>query len=85
MEAILAAMFKEKPWKAYFWEQSTLPFPWNLYWTDVAREGRGVDIKNPVFGQYWTRDLGAHSWFPCDPEEPCDCEEHNNTGIHSTV
>jgi hypothetical protein len=30
-----------------------------------------------VYGLHWTRYLGAHSWFPCDSEEPCDYEGHN--------
>jgi hypothetical protein len=70
IEAILAASFEEAPLEAYFWEQSAAPSPWNPYWTDSAREGGGLDINDPVFGPHCTRYAAAHSWFPCDPEEP---------------
>jgi hypothetical protein len=85
IEAILAASFEEEPLEAYFWEQSTVPSPWNIYWTEAAREGGGLDINDPVFGPHWTRYTGAHSWFPCDPEELCDCEGHNCVGTQSTI
>jgi len=85
MEAIVAATFEEEPLEAYFWEQSPPPSPWNTYWTDAAREGGGLDINDPVFGPDWTRYSGAHCWFPCDPEEPCDWMGHNCSGTHSTV
>jgi hypothetical protein len=85
IEAILAASFEEDPLEAYFWEQSTVPSPWNTDWTDAAREGGGLDINDPVFGPHWTRYTGANSWFPCDPETPCECEGHNCAGTHSTV
>jgi hypothetical protein len=85
IKAILAASFKEEPLEAYFWEQSAIPSPWNTYWTDAAREGGRLDINDPVFRLHWTRYTGAHSWFPCDPEEPCDCEGHNCAGTHSTI
>jgi len=61
MEVILKATFEEEPLEAYFWEQSTVPSPWNTYWTDAAREGGGLDMNDPVFGPHWTRYLGAHS------------------------
>jgi len=85
IEDILAATFKEEPLEANLWEQSTVPSPWNTYWTDAAREGGGLNINDPVFGPHWTRYSGAHSSFPCDPEEVCDCEGHNCAGIHLTV
>jgi len=85
IEAVLATTFEEEPLKAYFWEQSTVPSPWNTYWTDTARESGGLDINDPVFGPHWTMYSGAHSWFPRDPEEPCDCEGHNCAGTHSTI
>jgi len=85
IEIILTATFKEEPLEAYFCEQSTVPSPWNTYWTDAAREVGGLDINDPVFGPHWTRYSGAHSSFPCDHEEPCDCEELNCVGTHSTV
>jgi len=85
IEAILSVTFEEEPLEAYFLEQSTVPSPWNTDWTDAAREGAGLDINDPVFWPHWTRYSGAHSWFRCDPEEPCDCEEHNCAGTHSTI
>jgi len=85
IEAILAATFEQEPFEAYFWEQSTVPSPWTIYWTDTAAEGSGLDINNPVFRPHWTRYSGAHYWFPCDPEEPCDCKGHNCAGTHSTI
>jgi hypothetical protein len=85
IEAIRVATFEEKPREAYFWEQSSVLSAWNIYWTDVAREGSGLDINKPVFGPHWTRDSGAHSWFPCDPEEPCDCEGHYCFGVSLTA
>jgi len=85
IEAILASFFKQEPLEAYFWEQTTVPSPWNTYWTDAAREGGRLDINDAVFGPYWTRYSETHSWFPCDREEPCDCEGHNSVGTHSTI
>jgi hypothetical protein len=85
IEARLVAIFEEEPLEAYSWEQSTVPSPWNIYWTDTAREGSGLDINDPMLGPHWTRYTGAHSWFPSDPEEPCDCEENNCARTHLTV
>jgi hypothetical protein len=85
IEAMLEASFEEEPLEAYFWEQSTVPSPWNTYWRDAAREGGRRDINDPVFGPQLTRYTGEHSSFPCDPQEPCDCERHNCAGTHSTI
>jgi len=85
IEAIYEATFEKEPLEAYFWEQSTVPSAWNLYWTEAAKEGGGLDINDPAFGAHWTRYLGAHSWYSCDPEERCDWEGHNCLGTHSTV
>jgi len=85
IEAIHNAIFEEEPLEAYFWEQSTTPYCWNTYWTDATIEGGGLDINDPVFRPHWTRYSGAHSWFPCDPEDPCDCEGHNCAGTHLTI
>jgi len=41
IENIIAASFKDDPLEVYFWAQSTVPSPWNVYCTDTAREGRG--------------------------------------------
>jgi hypothetical protein len=87
IEAILTATFEKEPLEAYFWEQSDVPSPWNLYWTDAAREWSGLDINDQVFGQHWTKYRGLH-WgllTDCDPEEPCDCEEHNCVGAQLTI
>ena len=85
IEAILTAFFEEEPLESYFSEQSSVPSPWNTYWTEAAKEGGGLEIKDPVFGPHWTRYTGAHAWFPCDPEEPSNCEGHNCAGTHSTI
>jgi len=85
IEAILTASFEEEPLEAYFWEQSSVPSLWNTYWTKAAREDGGLDIYDPVFGPHWTRYTEAHYWFPCDPEQLCDCEGHNCAGTHSTI
>jgi hypothetical protein len=74
IEAVLAVTFEEEPLETYFWEQLTVPSSWNICWTDAAREGGGLAINDPVSGPHWTWYTGAHSWFPCDPEERCDCE-----------
>jgi len=87
IETILTATFEEEPLKAYFWEPSDLPSPWNLYWTEVAREGGSLDIHDPVFGPHWTDCRGLH-WgllTNCDSEEICDCEGHNWVGAQSTI
>jgi hypothetical protein len=85
IDAILTASLEEEPLEAYFWEQSTVPSPWNTYWTDAAREGGGLNIHDPVFGPHWTRYTGAHSWFRCDPAQECNCEGPNCAGTHSTI
>ena len=69
---------------AYFWEQSDIPSPWNIYWTEAAAYGGGSELDHPVFGNSWTKYWGAHAWFNCHPEEPCECEGHNCLGTHST-
>jgi len=85
IEAIPGASFVEESLNGYFCEQSTVPSPWNTYWTDAAKEGGGLDINRPVFGPHGTLYTGAQSWFPCNSEEPCDCEGHNCAGTHSTI
>jgi len=77
--------FEENASEAYFLEQSTVPFPWNLYLTDMAWEGRRLEISDTVFGPHCTRDWVAHSWFRSNLEEQCNCEGHNCTGIHLTI
>jgi len=85
IDAEHTATFVEEPLEAYVWEQSIVPSPSNTYWTDAAREVGRLDINNPMFGLHWTTYLGAHSWFPCDFEEPCDCEGHHCAGTLSTI
>ena len=31
---------------AYFWEQSDVPSPWNIYWTEAAAYGGGLELDN---------------------------------------
>jgi len=69
---------------AYFWEQSDVPSPWNIYWTKAAAYGGGLEVDNPVFESNWTKYWGAHAWFDCDPELPSECEGYNCSGAHST-
>jgi len=57
---------------AYFWEQSEVPSPWNIYLTEAAAYGGGLEVDDPVFGNSWTKYWGAHAWFDCDLELPCE-------------
>jgi len=68
---------------AYCWEQSNVPSPGNIYWTEAAAYGGGLEFNDPVFGSNWTKYWGAHAWFDCDPELHCECERHNCLGTHS--
>jgi hypothetical protein len=74
----------EEPLPAYFWEQSDTPSPWKLYWMEAATYGGGLEIDDLVFGNSWTKYWGAHSWFTCDPEIPCECEGHRCGATHET-
>ena len=69
---------------AYFWEWSDVPSLWNIYWTEPAAYGGGLELDDPGLGNKWTKYWGAHAWFDCDPELPCECEVHNCLGMHST-
>jgi len=44
----------------------------------------GLELDDPVFGNSSTKYWGAHAWFHCHPEEPCDCEGHGCLGTHLT-
>jgi hypothetical protein len=44
----------KEPLEAYFCEQSDIPFTWDIYWTEAAWEGRGLDINDIMFGQHCT-------------------------------
>ena len=35
---------------AYSEEQSHILSPWNIYWTEAAAYGGGLELDNPVFG-----------------------------------
>jgi len=69
---------------AYIWEQSDVPSVWNNDWAEAAASGGGLELDRPVFENCWTKYWGAHAWFDCDPELPCECEEHNCLGTHLT-
>jgi len=85
IEPMIALSFEEDPLEVYWWEQSTLPSVWNLYGPEESREGRGLDINDPVFGRHWTRYSWAYILFPCDLQEPCDCKWHEWAGALSTI
>ena len=68
---------------AYFWIQLDVPSPWNIYWIE-APYGGGLELDDEMFGRNWIKYWGAHAWFDCDPELPCECEGHNCLGTHST-
>jgi len=69
---------------AYFWEQSDTLSRWNLYWTEAAAYGGGLELDDPVFGNSWTKYWGAHSWFNCETDIPCWCEGHDCCETHET-
>jgi hypothetical protein len=64
----------EEPLESFFWDQPDTPYPWNLYWTEAARDGGGLSINDPVFGDTWTYYKGMH--FGCEEDEVCWCEQH---------
>jgi hypothetical protein len=74
----------EEPLPAYFWEQSDTPSPWNLYWTEAAACGGGLEIDDLVIGNSWTRYWGAHSSFTCDPDIPSKWEGQGSGATHET-
>jgi len=69
---------------AFFWEQSDVPSPWNIHWVEAAAYGGGLELDDPVCGSNRTKYWGAHTWFDCNPESPCECKGHNCLGTHST-
>jgi hypothetical protein len=83
IERLLNTEIEESP-PAYFWEQSDTPSPWNLYWTEAAAYRRGLEIDDLVFGNSWTRYWGAHSYFTCDSDIPCEYEGHGCGATHET-
>jgi hypothetical protein len=44
----------KEPLEAYVCEQLDIPFTWDIYWTEAAREGRRLDINDIMFGQHCT-------------------------------
>lgn len=87
IDAILMDSFQEAPLETEFWEQSDNPSRWNLYWSEAATYGGGLDVDNPVCGQYRTEYDGVHlGWFTiCDPKRTCDFERQNWVGADSTI
>jgi len=81
---ILAESIQEELLEVDFWQQSAIPSPWNIHWTDAAAYGGGLELDDPVFGNSWTKYWGAHTWFDCNPQLPWECEEQNCVGTHST-
>jgi len=69
---------------AHIWEHSDVPSPRITYWKEATAYGGGWELDDLVFGNRWTKYWGAHAWFDCDPEFPCQCEGHNCIGTHST-
>jgi len=55
----------------------------NTYWTEAAAYREGLELDYIVFGNRWTKYWGALTWFDCDPELPCECEEHHCLRTHS--
>jgi hypothetical protein len=84
IEELLSTDVEDIYLPAYFWEQSDLPSPWNIYWTEAAAYREGLEINNPVFGNSWTRYWGAHSWFDCITDIACWSKRHNCDGTHET-
>ena len=84
IEGLLKTEVDDLTLPAYFWEQSDVPSAWNIYWTEAAAYGGGLELDDPVFGNSWTKYWGAYAWINCHPEEPCECEGHNCVGTHST-
>lgn len=72
------------PLPAYCWEQSVIPSPWKIRWTEAAAYGGGLKLDDPVFRSKWTKYCRAHAWINCHPEVACECEGHNYLGTHST-
>jgi len=83
IEGLLNTQIDDLTLPAYFWEQSDVPSPWNTYWAEATAYRGGLELDDPMFGSNWTKYWGAHAWFECDPELPCECEEHNCLGTHS--
>lgn len=87
IEAILTPTFKEEPLKAYFWEQSDVPSLWDTNSTEGAREGGGLELNDPLFGQH----LPEYNGFPFglftnyNSEKVCHWEGHNCVGVESTI
>jgi len=75
---------EEEPLTTEFWGQFNDPSPWSVYGAETTAYGGGLELDNPVFGNSWTKYWGAHAWFDCDPEQPCECEGPNCLGAHST-
>jgi len=49
IKANFIATFEEEPLKVYFWEQSDIPSPASMYWTDSARKLEVRTLTNLCF------------------------------------
>ena len=69
------------------WEQWDIPSPKNIYRTEAARDGGGVDIHDPIFGPHWTksRDLHCCLFTDCGSNNTYDCEGHHCVEAQSIV
>lgn len=52
-----SATFTKVHLEVYFWGQSDVSSPRNIYWTDTARVGGGLDMNDLVFRQHWRKNL----------------------------
>jgi hypothetical protein len=84
IEGLLNTEVDDISLSGYFWEQSDTPYPWNIYWTEAARYGGGLEIDDLVFGNSWSRYWGADSRFNCNIDTICWCEGHDCRGTHET-
>src|ERR1700687_3928220 len=71
----------EQPLEQYFWSEPQAVSPWNSYWTEAAKQGGGLQIKDPAFKDCGTKYYALH--FDCQHEEVCYCQ-HNCGGTHTT-
>jgi hypothetical protein len=84
IEGLLKIVVDDICLPAYFWEQSDIPSCWNLYWTEAAAYGGGLEIHDPVLGNSWTGYWCDHSWFNCHTDISSWCEGHDCHGTHET-
>jgi hypothetical protein len=73
---------REEPLKDYILDAPDMLYPWNLYWTDTARQEGGLSIHDPVIADHRTRYKGWH--IDCEDQEVC-YYKHNFRGTHTTI